>query len=81
MTTILGKKVKDKITNFEGIATARIEYLYGCNQIGINPTVDKDGKLREISWFDEGRVEIIGEGFAPAEVQTEKPGCEFNDHP
>ena len=81
MTNVLGKKVKDKITLFEGIATARIEYLYGCNQIGITPTVDKDGKLREISWYDEGRIEILGEGFSPSDVQGEKPGCEGNDHP
>ena len=29
----LGIKVRDKVTGFEGIATARIKYLNGCNTV------------------------------------------------
>jgi hypothetical protein len=78
---MLGKKVKDKISGFEGIAIGRCEYLMGCNQIGICPTVDKDGKRQDVQWFDEGRIEVIGEGFLPESVQADKNGCEYNDHP
>jgi hypothetical protein len=70
---MLGKKVKDKISGFEGIAIG--------NQIGICPTVDKDGKRQDVQWFDEGRIEVIGEGFLPESVQADKNGCEYNDHP
>lgn len=34
----LGDKVKDKISGFEGLATARSEFLYGCVRILVEPT-------------------------------------------
>lgn len=36
----LGLKAKDKITGFEGIITARCEYLTGCNQYCLTPQAD-----------------------------------------
>jgi hypothetical protein len=77
----LGKLGKDKITGFTGIITGRCDYLYGCGQYGLNPEVDKDGKIREMAWFDIGRVEIIGEGIDPDSVKSEDPGCEYREHP
>jgi len=58
---ILGSKVKDTLTGFSGIATARTEWLYGCARISIEPTELKDGKPIEAQWFDEQRVEVIKE--------------------
>lgn len=55
----LGLKVRDRVTGFEGIAVARIEYLTGCMQIGISPPVDKEGKLQDTSYFDHTRVEVV----------------------
>ena len=52
----LGTKVKDSITGFEGIATSRVEYLIGCTQIGITPPVDKDGKVPDVVYLDEYRL-------------------------
>lgn len=78
---MLGKKVRDKVTGFEGIAIGEITYLYGCNQIGIAPPVNKDGKREDVQWFDIGRIEITGDGIAPESVQVDKPGSEYNDHP
>lgn len=78
---MLGKKVRDKITGFEGIAVGRCVYLFGCDQIGIAPPVDKEGKRPDTQWFDDGRIEVIGEGVAPESVQTAKPGCEYKEHP
>lgn len=34
-----GKKVKDKITGFEGIVVAKCIYLTGCNQYGVGDGV------------------------------------------
>lgn len=55
----LGDKVRDKVTGFTGIATARIEYLHGCVQIEIMPPVDKDGKKVDGIWIDDPRLESI----------------------
>jgi hypothetical protein len=39
----LGKLAVDKVTEFEGIITARTQYLYGCDQYCFVPSV-KDGE-------------------------------------
>ena len=77
---LLGKKAKDKITGFEGILTAKAQYLYGCTQYCLTPPA-KDGKTLTSEWFDEGRIEVIGEGVAPEEVRAEKPGGPNRDCP
>lgn len=76
----LGQKAKDKITGFEGILIAKVTYLYGCDQYGIAPEV-RDGKIGDTTYFDEGRIEVIGQGVAPEEVQVEKPGGVNRDCP
>ena len=76
----LGFKAKDKITGFEGILIGKASYLYGCDQYAITPPV-RDGKTVDTQWFDEGRVEIIGSGILPEEVQVEKPGGPNRDCP
>ena len=58
----LGAKVKDRISGFEGIASAKIEYLTGCTQIGVMPEgLTADGKTKEWSYFDWQRLEIVDE--------------------
>jgi len=79
----LGKKAKDKITLFEGIIVARAEHLFGCNTYGLAPQAyDKEkGKRGDTEWFDEGRLEILGDGFKAEDVQTKDPGSEYREHP
>ena len=55
----LGDKVKDVYTGFTGTATARVEWLYGCARITIEPEELKDGKPIESETFDEQRIEVI----------------------
>lgn len=57
----LGRKVRDIISGFEGITTGYVNYISGCNQVLVSPTVDKDGKRRESEWFDEQRMVMIDE--------------------
>ena len=76
----LGVRAKDKITGFEGIITSRITYLYGCDQYGIVPTV-VDNKIGDGQYFDEGRVEVLGRGILPEEVQVDKKGGINRDCP
>ena len=60
MAITLGHRVRDSITGFEGIATARVTYMYGCARILIEPTrLDSDGKRLEDVYFDEQRVEHV----------------------
>lgn len=50
----LGVKAKDKITGFEGIIIGRAEHITGCNTYGLKPKKDKDGKMQDAEWVDEG---------------------------
>lgn len=45
----LGEKVRDGVTGFKGVITARVEYLNGCLQYCVEPKVGKEGKGREAS--------------------------------
>lgn len=59
----LGKKYKDYITGFEGIAVARIEYITGCIQYELLPQgLQKDGKPKESKWYDQVRISKDGKG-------------------
>lgn len=76
----LGKKAKDKITGFTGIITGRAQYLTGCDQYVIAPPAI-EGKLESSQWFDEGRVEIIGDGVKAEDVAMEVAGGPNRDAP
>lgn len=72
MHPILGKKVRDIVTGFKGIAIAYTEYLTGCNNIGVSPGVGKDGKPGEAQWFDETRIEILDNGIREKFAEKKK---------
>jgi hypothetical protein len=65
MTVELGTRVKDKISGFEGIATGRTEYLYGCVRVLVEPERLEAGKPIEGEWFDEQRLVDVPEADAP----------------
>lgn len=49
--------VKDTVTDFEGMVTARVIYLNGCVRCQVQPKgLDKDGKIIESEWIDEGQL-------------------------
>jgi hypothetical protein len=52
----LGDRAKDRISGFEGVVTARTEWLTGVVRYGLEPEALRDGKPGEIQWFDEGRL-------------------------
>jgi hypothetical protein len=76
MRTQLGMKYKDRITTFVGIATGRVEYLTGCNQVLLSPAVGDDGKLRDAHWFDEQRLEQVGTDVIELD-NSNAPGCDI----
>ena len=54
MQVKLGKKYRDSISGFSGIAVARTIYLYNCVRVMLSPTkLKKDGDFLPDTWFDE----------------------------
>lgn len=58
---LLGLKVRDKVTGFEGVVTTVGFELYGCVQAIVHPGLDKDGKTRDSIWFDVSRLTILSD--------------------
>lgn len=83
MMTVLGNTYSDRITSFTGVATAKIQYLTGCEQTCLQPRELRDGKPMEGVWFDDQKltatsalpikideVEFSGADFAPPSVRS-----------
>lgn len=58
MKKLLGEKVKSKVSGFEGVVTARCEYLYTPARVMLTAK-SKDGKVPEDYWTDEADIEIV----------------------
>ena len=59
MIKLLGLKVRDEVTGFEGVVSSISFDLYGCVQAVVTPPVDKDGKDRSGAWFDVSRLVVV----------------------
>ncbi len=55
---LLGLRVADKVTGFNGVVASVSFDLYGCVQALVHPGADKNGNLMEQIWFDVSRLEI-----------------------
>lgn len=60
---VLGNIVRDSVTGFKGTAVARIEYINGCIQFCVLPTV-VDNKMPEGVYIDYQRLEFVETGVA-----------------
>lgn len=68
----LGQKLRCKVTGFEGIATARIEYINGCVQYCVKPKCkDKNATPPAGEYIDAQQLEVIGQGVC---VETKGTG-------
>lgn len=75
----LGMKVKDRVTGFTGIATAKVEYINGCVQFCVKPPVGVDGKMPEGEYLDVQQLEEVkGEGV---DLNQKKTGGPQRDQP
>lgn len=54
----LGDKVKDRVSGFEGIATGRHEYIFGCLQYSVTPAVKEQKDEAKVRAFDDGALDI-----------------------
>ena len=55
----IGDEVKDTITGFKGIVTARTQWLNNCNTYGVQPTKLKDGAPQAVIYFDQPQLELV----------------------
>ncbi|MGF7131923.1 hypothetical protein P3T40_003406 [Paraburkholderia sp. EB58] len=71
--SLLGFTFRDSVTGFEGVATGHVEYITGCDQLLLVPSVDESGKLRDSNWFDTQRCVMV-----PAKERVVVDNSEFN---
>ena len=76
---IIGQRVRDRVTGFEGVTISRIEYLNGCVQYCVKPEVDpkKPGTFPEGAYIDDAQLELVDEGILappPMVEQFVEPG-------
>ncbi len=69
----LGKRLRDRVTGFEGVAIGATIWLNGCERVVVQPGVDKDGKIPESVSVDGEQLEILGEGPVAPNVRPNEP--------
>lgn len=55
----MGDRVRDKISGFEGIVTARYEFFNGCIRMEVQPKVKKKNEKIEGQVFDHQQLEVL----------------------
>lgn len=68
----LGSEVRDVVSEFTGIATARVEYLNGCVQYCVSAK-SVDNKKGESLYFDEQQLSVIDDGITLQQNSTGGP--------
>lgn len=59
---MLGDRVKDRVTGFEGIVTTKIRFLAGCVRVGVSAEKLKpDGEVMDSQTFDEPDLVVTKE--------------------
>lgn len=81
---MLGMRVKDRVTGFEGIVSSVMFDLYGCIQAIVTPVVGADGKVSDSHYFDVNRLEITSTepvmrrpafDWSPEDISNGEQGC------
>ncbi len=71
-----GDEVFEKVSGFRGTITGTCFYLTGCNQYLITGR-SKEGKEPTSLWYDEGRLESIGQRISEEDVRAKTAGCDI----
>ena len=56
---MLGFTVKDQISGFTGVVTAKTEWLNGCVRYGVQSRKLNDGEPLAAQWFDEDDLLVL----------------------
>lgn len=72
----LGSEVKDTVTGFRGVVTARAIHLNGCDRYWVQPPVKKVGEYPEGTWIDVSTLKVTkaAKPKQKDEEEAEKPG-------
>ena len=70
----LGIEVISTISGFTGIITSRSQHLNGCDRYWVAPKVDKDGKLPDGIWMDDGELKTTKKENNVKVRKTVSPG-------
>lgn len=75
----LGAEVRDTVTDFTGLAIARVEYLTGCTQIGIQPPcADGKNEIPSTTYLDWQRLVVLDYDYALQDLATSAVTAEHN---
>lgn len=67
-----GETVKDSVTGFQGVVTARYEFMNGCVRYMVERLKEDGGGIDELV-FDEQRLRIISRPIVGNEVPPARP--------
>lgn len=70
----LGQTLRDKVSGFTGIATAKVEFYNGCERFCLEPKVGSDGKPIDAVYFDVQQLEVVDDGLLAARPTTRTGG-------
>lgn len=60
----LGERVRDTVTDLEGVVVVINYSLFNCPSLAIHPTNEDAEENPDVEWFDAPRLESVDEGFA-----------------
>jgi len=76
-TLNLGDLAKHVITGFSGIVVARVSYLTGCDQVGLQPQgIDDKGAPFDSRYFDEPYVDLVTPNVVADRTPGRVTGCD-----
>ena len=55
----LGITARDTVSDFVGVVISRHEYFNGCVRFGLQPKIDKDGKLPDSQVFEAQQLVLV----------------------
>jgi len=64
----LGERYRDKISGFEGVAIAKVEFIYGCTRVTLQAL--KDGDIKEFTFDAPSLIELA----TNTELKTSRTG-------
>jgi len=76
----LGETLQCKVTEFTGIATAKVEYLNGCIQYCLVPKIGADNKRPNGEYIDQGQLSKINNGISVEQSDTGGPQRDCPKH-
>ena len=69
----LGDEIRDVITGFTGIITARSQWLSNCNTYNVQARTLHEGKPIDVKHFDEPQLELVKKTVVPEKRGTGGP--------